>query len=283
MEFSCPVVAAVADRGDSRLAGDSVPSYNCTNAYLLRRSIFFNMEITSLGDSALVIRVRESFDAAPRETLDAVLETQRRLENAQLPGVIEVAPAYTTVAVFFNPMCIVKAGAPVENVFDWLVERIREALAAVAGVDEAGRAQYNSAPAIEIPVCYETEFAPDLEDVSRHAGVSAKEVVDLHCGAEYHVHCIGFTPGFPFLGGLTPKLATPRRSTPRKEIPAGSVAIGGAQTGIYPVKSPGGWNIIGRTPLPLFDPQKYPPALLRAGDRVRFRAITRQEFDRLVE
>src|SRR5438128_4238728 len=125
------------------------------------------MEIVSLGDSALVIRVRESFDAAPRETLDAVLETQRRLENAQLPGVIEVAPAYTTVAVFFNPICVVKAGAPVENVFDWLVEKIREALAAVPGVDEAGRAQYNSGPAIEIPVCYETEFAPDLEDVSR--------------------------------------------------------------------------------------------------------------------
>jgi inhibitor of KinA len=239
------------------------------------------MEITSLGDSALVVRVRESFHAAPDETLNAVLETQRQLENAQLPGLIELAPAYTTVAVFFNPVRVIAAGAPIENVFNWLVQRIREALAAAPRVDDAGRARSNSAPAIEIPVCYETEFAPDLEDVSRHAGVSAKEVADLHCGAEYRVHCIGFTPGFPFLGGLTPKLATPRRSTPRKQIPAGSVAIGGAQTGIYPVKSPGGWNIIGRTPLRLFDPQKYPPALLCAGDRVRFRAITRDEFEKL--
>ena len=95
------------------------------------------------------------------------------------------------------------------------------------------------------------------------------------------MHCVGFIGGFPFLGGLPPKLATPRRETPRKEIPAGSIGIGGKQTGIYPIKSPGGWNIIGRTPLRLFDPQKNPPIVLRAGDRVRFRPITREEFEGL--
>src|SRR5207237_3218780 len=115
----------------------------------------------------------------------------------------------------------------------------------------------------------------DLEHVARHERVRCKEVVDLDYGAEYRVHCLGFTPGFPFLGGLPGKIATPRRDIPRKEIPAGSVAIGGKQTGIYPIKSPGGWNVIGRTPLRLFDPEKDPPALLRAGDLVRFRAITR--------
>jgi inhibitor of KinA len=105
--------------------------------------------------------------------------------------------------------------------------------------------------------------------------------VDLHSEAEYRVSCIGFVPGFPFLAGLPKELATPRRAAPRKEIPAGSVAIGGAQTGIYPLRSPGGWNLIGRTPLHLFDPEKTPPAFLRAGDRVRFRAITREEFEAL--
>jgi inhibitor of KinA len=134
---------------------------------------------------------------------------------------------------------------------------------------------------VEIPVCYDLEFAADLEDVARYAQISTKEVVDLHTGAEYRVACIGFVPGFPFLAGLVKTLATPRRATPRKEIPPGSVGIGGAQTGIYPLRSPGGWNLIGRTPLKLFDPIKNPPALLRAGDRVRFRAITRQEFESL--
>ena len=109
--------------------------------------------------------------------------------------------------------------------------------------------------------------------------MSPKEVVDLHSGADYHVNCIGFTPGFAYLAGLPEKLTTPRRATPRKEIPAGSVAIGGTQSGIYPLRSPGGWNVIGRTPLRLFEPQKNPPTLLRAGDRLRFRAISRQEFE----
>jgi inhibitor of KinA len=136
---------------------------------------------------------------------------------------------------------------------------------------------------VEIPVCYDREFAPDLEEVARHAQISTKEVVDLHTGAEYRVACIGFVPGFPFLAGLPKTLATPRRATPRKEIPPGSVGIGGAQTGIYPLRSPGGWNLIGRTPLKLFEPAKDPPTVLCAGDRVRFRAITRQEFESLNE
>ncbi|HET9418553.1 MAG TPA: 5-oxoprolinase subunit PxpB [Chthoniobacterales bacterium] len=239
------------------------------------------MQITPLGDSALILRVRENFEGAPEETLNAVLRTQRCLEATQLPGVIELAPAYTTVAVFYDPTSAVEAGAPHDDVFGWYERRIRDALKSVARVRDRGPAQPRRERPVEIPVCYDTEFAPDLNDVARHAGRSTQEVVDLHSGAQYRVHCVGFTPGFPFLGGLDPRVATPRRSTPRKEIAAGSVGIGGAQTGIYPVKSPGGWNIIGRTPLRLFDPQKDPPALLRAGNRVRFRAITREEFDRL--
>jgi inhibitor of KinA len=109
--------------------------------------------------------------------------------------------------------------------------------------------------------------------------MSPGEVIRLHGAAEYRVACIGFVPGFPFLAGLPKGLATPRRDVPRKQIPPGSVGIGGAQTGIYPLRSPGGWNLIGRTPLRLFDPKKNPPALLRAGERVRFRKISRAEFE----
>jgi inhibitor of KinA len=233
------------------------------------------MEITPLGDSALLIRVAENFDDTPEDALSKVLAAKRGLEAAQIPGAIEIAPAYTTVALFFDPVRVTDAGAPVENVLGWIEQRIRKALAEINEI----HADRIKASLIEIPVCYETEFAFDLEAVAQHAGVHWKEVVDLHCGADYRVHCVGFTPGFPFLGGLPRELATPRRDVPRKEIPAGSVAIGGAQTGIYPIKSPGGWNVIGRTPLQLFDPQKDPPALLRAGDRVRFRSITREEFE----
>ena len=136
---------------------------------------------------------------------------------------------------------------------------------------------------VEIPICYDAEFALDLDRVAERTKLSAGEVVDLHSTAEYRVACIGFVPGFPFLTGLASKLATPRRDTPRKEIPSGSVGIGGAQTGIYPLRSPGGWNLIGRTPLKLFDPTKDPPSLLQAGDRVRFRAIAREEFAAFAE
>ncbi len=234
------------------------------------------MEIAPLGDSALIVRVRKNFDGAPDEALNAVLATRRLLENAQLPGVIELAPAYTTVGVFFDPVRVVASGAKPDEVFEWLAERIREV---ILNANEVRADRMETSP-IQIPVCYDAEFALDLDEIAQHAGLGAQEVVDLYCASEYRVHCIGFTPGFPFLGGLPSKLATPRRSTPRKEIPSGSVAIGGAQTGIYPVQSPGGWNLIGRTPLRLFDPQKNPPALLRAGDRVRFCAISRDEFER---
>lgn len=234
------------------------------------------MEITPLGDSAVLIRVAENFDDAPEEALSKVLAAKRGLEMAQIPGAIEIAPAYTTVALFYDPVRAIDAGASAEDVVGWIEQRIRKALSD----SKENRSDQAGKSLLEIPVCYETEFAPDLEEVARHAGLDWKEVVDLHCGAEYRVHCVGFTPGFPFLGGLSRKIATPRRDVPRKEIPAGSVAIGGKQAGIYPIKSPGGWNVIGRTPLRLFDPEKDPPSLLRAGDRVRFRAITREEFER---
>jgi inhibitor of KinA len=235
------------------------------------------MEIAPLGDAALVVRIRDRFEDAPEKTLNEVLNVLQRLEDAQIPGIIELAPAYTTVAVFFNPVRVIDAAGEPDCVMEWLTQKIYEALT------HGKRKQVKHAAArwVEIPVCYDPEFALDLDHVADHARMSPKEIVDLHSAAEYRVNCIGFTPGFPYLTGLPGKLTTPRRATPRKEIPAGSVAIGGAQTGIYPQVSPGGWNVIGRTPLRLFDAQKNPPVLLRAGNRVRFRAITREEFEAL--
>ena len=236
------------------------------------------MEIVPLGDSALIVRVREQFDDAPEETLNEVLQTFQQLRSAAIPGVIELAPAYTSVAVFFDPVDVAKASGTASDIFDWLAARIG------AATVPKRRGSRRSAPrTVEIPVCYDPEFALDLDEVAQHAQISAKEVVELHSAADYRVACIGFVPGFPFMSGLPKKVATPRRDTPRKEIPSGSVGIGGAQTGIYPLRSPGGWNLIGRTPFKLFDPTKNPPSLLQAGDHVRFRAITREEFAAFAE
>jgi inhibitor of KinA len=236
------------------------------------------MDIIPLGDSALIVRMREQFNDAREETLDEVLCAFRQLRKAAIPGVIELAPAYTGVAVFFDPITIARSSGIPDKVFDWLATRIR---AAVAGAVRPGRTKRTSSRVIELPVCYDPEFAPDLDDVARQAQMSTRQVVGLHSTTEYRVACIGFVPGFPFLTGLPTQLATPRRDIPRKEIPPGSVGIGGAQTGVYPLSSPGGWNLIGRTPLRLFDPTKNPPTLLCPGDRVRFRAITREQFEAL--
>jgi len=239
------------------------------------------MEIVPLGDSALIVRVRDRFEDAPEETLDTVLRAFQQLRGADIPGVIELAPAYTSVAFFFDPVAVAKATETRYKMFEWLATRIRGVVA--AGADR-GRHRSSASPGVrllEIPVCYDREFALDIDDVAQRAKTSPSEVVRLHSAAEYRVACIGFVPGFPFLTGLPKELTTPRREVPRKEISPGSVGIGGAQTGIYPLRSPGGWNLIGRTPLRLFDSQKNPPALLRAGERVRFRKISRDEFESL--
>ena len=239
------------------------------------------MEITPLGDSALIVRVRDRFEDAPEETLNEVLYVLGRLETARIPGVIELASAYTNVALFFDPVAVANAGAKSDQAFDWLAQRVR-AIVVPRLRDDPGRPATLPARLVEVPVCYDREFAFDLERVARHAQISTKEVIDLYRAASYRVSCLGFTPGFPFLTGLPRKLVTPRQATPRKQIPAGSVAIGGAQTGIYPQQSPGGWNVVGRTPLQLFDPKKNPPTLLRVGDRVRLRLIDRTEFERSI-
>src|SRR5947207_5174097 len=157
------------------------------------------MEITPLGDSALIVRVRDRFEDAPQETLSDVLRTFRRLQNADIPGVIELAPSYTTVAIFFDPLQVAKAGAKPNQAFDWLAERVR---AAVAVIGHRGTSRTLPVRVIQIPVCYDPKFAFDLDHVAEHAHVSSREVVDLYSAAEYRVSCVGFVPGFPFLSEI---------------------------------------------------------------------------------
>jgi KipI family sensor histidine kinase inhibitor len=170
-------------------------------------------------------------------------------------GILNLHPAYTSVLVDFDPR--LRSHSQVE-------ELVRGSLAAHA--DEAPP----EPRLVEIPVCYGGEDGPDLVDVARHTGLTEERVVELHAAADYLVYFVGFATCFPYLGGLPPELATPRLPAPRKHVPAGSVAIGGAQAGVYPLASPGGWRLIGRTGVKLFDPAASPPPLLRMGDRVRF-------------
>jgi inhibitor of KinA len=183
----------------------------------------------------------------------AVARLTRCLEGVR--GILNLHPAYTSVLIDFDPR--LRSHAEVEAL-------VRERIASHAG-DTPPEPRH-----VEIPVCYGGEFGPDLGDVARHTGLTEARVVELHAAAEYRVYFVGFSTCFPYLGGLPPALATPRLAAPRKHVPVGSVAIGGAQAGIYPLASPGGWRLIGRTRLKLFDPSASPPPLLRMGDRVRF-------------
>jgi KipI family sensor histidine kinase inhibitor len=215
------------------------------------------MTVLPLGDSAVVIVLGTTVDEAVAVRTRAVAA---ELERHRPPGLVDIVPAFASVGLFFD-----SGRAPIfETLREPLEAAVARADAAVVSLD---------VQTIEVPVCYGGEFGPDLADVATHTQLSEAQVTALHAHADYLVHAIGFAPGFPYLGGLPKQLATPRRATPRLSVPAGAVAIGGAQTGIYSVSTPGGWNIIGRTPLALFDVMRDPPALLRAGDRVKFRTI----------
>lgn len=230
------------------------------------------MQFTPLGDSALMV---ELGDAINESTHRRVQAAWRALAAEPLPGVSEAVPAYTSVTVFYDPWRVVQAGAPEHEVIPWLTARIKERL---KDPPKSAKAKTRT---VEIPVCYGGDFGPDLGRVAAQAKMFPDEVVKRHSAATYLVYLIGFAPGFPYLGGLPKQLATPRHAKPRMTVPPGSVGIAGEQTGIYPQSTPGGWNLIGRTPLKLFRPEANPPVLLQAGDEVKFKAITPEEFAKL--
>ena len=203
----------------------------------------------SLGDAALLCELPPPATLAQQQQIWALAN-----EALQWPAVQEALPGMNNLTLMFDPARIDAAELEMQVLAAWP----QLAAAAIEG------------RTIEIPVAYGGEHGPDLADVAAHTGFTPAEVVRRHAAGEYVVYLLGFLPGFAFMGGLAPELATPRRAEPRVAVPARSVGIGGAQTGVYPLVSPGGWQLIGRTPLEMFDPAAAEPTLLRPGDRVRF-------------
>jgi len=224
-----------------------------------RPESFASPTVSWLGDCALLVELGGGIDP---ESSARALAVAAALRRAALRGVVDVVPAYASVALHLEPRAAMARGDEIA------AEALRCALAVPPpAIDaDAGRR-------VTIPVAYGGEDGPDLERLAAHARLDAADVVARHVGAEYTVALIGFQPGFPYLLGLDPALAMGRLERPRTRVPAGSVGIAGLQTGIYASASPGGWNLIGRTAVPLFDPRRASPTLLLPGDRVRFRAV----------
>jgi len=221
--------------------------------------------IEPLGEQALLLRWGETADVATNRRVHA---SAARLRVAAFPWLIDCVPAYASLAVFFDASVLPGNDA---------ITVVRDCLLAM--LEEPESPSENTAPRlVEIEVCYGGDFGPDFDDVAATCGLTAAQVIEKHTQPDYLVAMLGFSPGFPYLLGLDPALALPRLSTPRAQVAAGSVGIGGTQTGIYPHEGPGGWRLIGRTPRPLFDARRDPPALLLPGDRVRFVPIDAARF-----
>ena len=231
------------------------------------------LQVEWLGDRALLLLFGDSID---RDLNNRVHRAARHVHAAHIPGVTEIVPGYASLCIHYDPASL---GVPGVASRDALVESLCRSIGDDS--NSQGAADSLDAPEIEIPVCYGGRFGPDLREVARHAGIDEADVIALHAAGAYRVAMIGFAPGFPYLLGLDPRLQAPRLAQPRTRVPAGAVAIGGAQTGIYPRELPGGWRIIGQTPLVLFDAGRATPALLSPGQRVHFRAIDAQGFAKL--
>lgn len=245
-------------------------------------------ECHPLGDSAIVIQFGSDISIANLHTVKQVVNY---IEMNWQDSFIELVAAYTTITIYYDAfrMYTYTSERTLKNVksprtaswlpYDYVLQVIEQLLDKYEDTDT----QLALGPVVEIPVCYGDFFGPDLEEVAAYHQVSQEEIVVRHTSRIYPVYMIGFAPGFPYLGGMDEKLATPRRAVPRTHIPTGSVAIGGAQTGIYPFETPGGWQLIGRTPLRLFRPEANPPSLLQVGDQVKFVSITSEQFQALEE
>jgi KipI family sensor histidine kinase inhibitor len=211
------------------------------------------------GDRALVVEYGATID----EQVNARVRGLAAMLNAAAPpGIIETVPTYRSLMVHYDPLRL--AVSELESILR----------AADAGLAEVVVPERRT---VEMPAVYGGEFGPDLADVAAHHGLSEDDVVAIHAATDYLIFMMGFMPGFPYLGGLSPRIATPRLSTPRTVVPAGSVGIAGQQTGIYPTDSPGGWRLIGRTPVRLFDAARTPPVLFEAGDYLRFIPVSARE------
>jgi len=226
----------------------------------VKNMLYSNPQYRVMGDRALLVELGDEIDV---EVNNKVRELFVAIKTDPLEGVVETIPSYRSLLLIFDPLKTTLS--LLQNRVDLLLKTLDPS-------------QLPEPRRIEIPVLYGSEYGPDLEWVAGYHGITTDEVIRLHTAHTYHVYMIGFMPGFPYMGELPEALMTPRRETPRTVVPRGSVALAQGQTGIYSTQSPGGWQIIGRTPLTLFDPGKWPPALLEMGDRVKFFSIDEEEM-----
>jgi len=212
------------------------------------------------GDSAVIVEFGDRID---RLLSERVLRLSALVRAAKLPGVIETVPTFRSLMVHYDPLATDSAGltAALENLLD------------------SGRSEAKPVTLWRIPACYAASHAPDLAEVAQRTGLGMEEIVGLHSNTRFHIYMLGFVPGFPYMGDLPEAMVLPRRADPRVRVPPGSIAIATNMTAIYPLESPGGWHLIGATPIRLFDPRRSRPALLSAGDAVRFEPISVREFD----
>lgn len=217
------------------------------------------------GDCAVTVAFAQEIR---EDTNRKIRYLAKKLQNAGIHGLQETVPTYCSLTVYYEPLVLSRRK---------LEHQILHFLAAYQP-DTAEKKRI-----FQIPVCYEGEFAPDMEDVCRLTGLSREQVIALHSSVDYLIYMLGFLPGFPYLGGMDPRLEVPRLDSPRTRIPAGAVGIGGKQTGVYPLASPGGWRLIGRTPAVIYDPNREKPIVYEAGDYIRFCPISTDEFRRIQE
>lgn len=228
-----------------------------------------NYILQPMGDHAVVIEIGSGFEKKTIETIQSITDY---LDKNPPYWMIEYIPAFTTITIIYDPVKAYKQSQQHPLPIDYINVQLHEILSNIT------RNKTMLERVIEIPVCYGGEFGPDLEAVAEMNDLSVDRVIQLHSSANYLVYMIGFSPGFPYLGGMSKKITAPRRKTPRLTIPAGSVGIAGMQTGVYPIDTPGGWQLIGRTPIKLFRPEKEQPSLLKAGDIVRFKPISKKQY-----
>jgi inhibitor of KinA len=218
--------------------------------------------VVPAGDSAIIVEFDELIDPVVNARTIACAEA---IQAANLPGVRDVVPTYRSVAIYFDPL---------RTKSDLLMTCVDRSATLASSAPEIARAP------VRIPVCYGADLGPDLALVAAFAGMREDDVIQVHTAATYRVFMLGFVPGFAYLGIVDARIAMPRHSTPRVRVPLGSVGIAGVQTGVYPAETPGGWQLIGRTPVKPFDPARERPFLMRAGDAVQFYPIDRSEYDR---
>ncbi|TVT51008.1 MAG: 5-oxoprolinase subunit PxpB [Denitromonas halophila] len=226
-----------------------------------------SMRILDFGDAALTVEFGDAIDPALQARVNALdVAIERARAAGQLGGVIETVPTFRSLTVVYDPLLTRRA-------------TLEAALSEL--IDAADHAPVGDGRHWRLPACYGGAFGPDLADVAAATNLTPEAVIDAHSATEYVVYMLGFLPGFPFMGDVPAALQLPRRSEPRLRVPPGSIAIANGLTAIYPWESPGGWHLLGRCPVPLFDATRDAPALLAAGDRVRFTPVSVDEFDRL--